>query len=81
MLIDFVNMIIIFFSDVFNWVLNLLPVSPFSSVNNGDVQQFLGNLSWVIPFQQITAELELFVTAAISYYAVMVILRWIKAIG
>lgn len=80
-LINLLNSIISGFGSALSWVLNLLPTSPFQAVSNADVSQFLSGLAWIIPFPQIIAELELWITAVAAYYLIMVVLRWVKAIG
>jgi hypothetical protein len=62
------------------WVIELLPNSPFQAINNSDVSGFLGTLNWFLPMDKIVAELELWLTCVIIYYAYQVILRWVRAI-
>ncbi len=63
------------------WVIELLPDSPFQAVSNADVNEFMGGLNWIIPLDKIVAELELWLTAVVVFYAYQIILRWIRAIG
>lgn len=62
------------------WVIELLPDSPFQAISNSDVSQFMGTLNWFLPLQQIVAELELWLTCVVIFYAYQIILRWAKAI-
>lgn len=62
------------------WVIELLPNSPFQAINNADVEGYLGTLNWFIPIDKIVAELELWLSAVIIYYAYQVILRWVRAV-
>ena len=62
------------------WVLQLLPDSPFRLINNSDVSDYISGLNWVLPLDQIVAELEIWVVCVSVYYAYQVILRWIRAI-
>ena len=63
------------------WIIELLPDSPFQTVSNADVSEFMGALNWIIPLDKIVAELEVWLSAVIIFYAYQIILRWIKAIG
>lgn len=63
------------------WVIELLPDSPFQAISNADVNEFMGGLNWIIPLDKIVAELELWLTAVVIFYAYQIILRWIRAIG
>lgn len=79
--IDIFNWIIKAFGTVLSWLIGLLPNSPFTSVNNSNVSQYLGGLAWVIPFPQIIAMLEAWTAAIVIYYVYSVIMRWIKVIA
>jgi hypothetical protein len=61
--------------------INLLPSSPFQSIDNTDISPFLGYLNWIVPISEMVAILELYVTAIGIYYIYMCILRWIKVIS
>lgn len=80
-LINFINLIIKALGTVLGWVFALLPPSPFSAIDNTPVQSFLSGLSWIIPFSQILAILELWLTAIGLYYIASIVLRWVKAIN
>lgn len=62
------------------WVIELLPNSPFQAINNSDVANFMGTLNWFLPLDKIVAELELWLTCVIVFYAYQLILRWVRAI-
>lgn len=68
-------------ASAFNWVLALLPDSPFQAIDNSAVGQFMGNLNWIIPLNVILAEIEAWLTAVAIYYLYQVVLRWTKAIS
>ncbi len=65
---------------VINSVILLLPDSPFQSVNNNDVSQYMGVLNWLVPIPAILTILEAWLVAVTAYYVLSVALRWIKAI-
>lgn len=62
------------------WVINLLPNSPFQTLNNADVNTFMGTLNWFLPLDKILAELELWLTCVVVFYMYQIILRWVRAI-
>ena len=64
------------------WVLGLLPTSPFQSFINacGDLP-YLGWLNWFIPVGQMVAIGEAWLVAVGLFYLYSIILRWIRAIS
>ena len=67
--------------DTLEWVLDLLPDSPFTAISNVDVSGYMGWLNWLVPITQMVAILQTWVTAIIAYYLYVIILRWIKAVS
>lgn len=63
------------------WIIELLPDSPFQVISNSDVIEYMGAFNWIIPMDQIVAELEIWLPCVIVFYTYQIILRWIKAIG
>jgi len=63
------------------WVIELLPNSPFNAISNADVSGFMGTLNWFLPLDKIVAELELWLTCVVVFYAYQIILRWVRAIN
>lgn len=61
-------------------IINLLPDSPFQSVNNSDVNTFLGGLNWVFPISQMISILESWLVVVTVYYTYQLILRWSRMI-
>ena len=62
-------------------VLNILPTSPFRSLNEVTVHnQVLQMLAWVVPFPQMIALGQAWVVCVMGYYIVMKGLRWAKMI-
>jgi hypothetical protein len=78
--IKILNFIIAGIGGAIGWVVNLLPNSPFTSIDNSSVGEYLSSLSWIIPFSQIIAIGEAWLTVIIAYYIYSVIMRWIKVI-
>lgn len=67
------------FASIAQFMINLLPVSPFKAVQNSSLE-FVQELNWVIPFQVFFTITTYWVTAIGLYYVVMVVLRWVKVI-
>jgi len=66
--------------EALEWVIDLLPDSPFNLIDNSAISDYLGAFNWIVPMDQIIAILQLWVSAILVYYAWVVVLRWIKAI-
>lgn len=78
---DTFNSIIDMFVELIDWVLNLLPKSPFTSVIDAisDIP-YLSTLNWFIPISTFVALGQIWLTAVGIYYLYSILLRWIKAI-
>jgi hypothetical protein len=62
-------------------VLNLLPTSPFYTLNEIILtNEVLSYLAWFVPLGPIVGLLQLWVTAIVGWYAIKKILRWAKII-
>jgi len=77
--------IIDFFAEIGQYIINLLPSSPFQIIDNSFLNDVLGDdwlgwLNWLLPLKQILAILQLWVSAIVVYYIYQAILRWVKAI-
>jgi len=62
------------------FVINLLPDSPFSVLDNSAVAGYIGYLNWIIPIESMVAILQVWTVAIASFYVLQAILRWVKAI-
>lgn len=69
-----------FLADILQWVVDLLPDSPFNKLDTTVIEPYLGYINWVIPMDFILTTFTLWLTAVGIYYCWSVILRWIKAI-
>lgn len=76
--IRFINYLIAGIGEVFSWAIALLPDSPFSVPASPPGSINLGWLSWFIPFPTMIAHVILLVTAIGIYYAIRVVMRWVK---
>ena len=62
-------------------VFNVLPTSPFLSINAVTIDnRILGMLSWLVPFDAIIALLNAWLTAITIFYISKKALRWMKMI-
>lgn len=78
-MIDIFNAIISGMGAILNTLLSVLPDSPFTFVTNIE-SSWLQAINYILPVSEAIAHLELFVTAAIVYYGIRIVLRWIKAV-
>lgn len=70
------------FVSIWNFVLLLLPKSPFVYLDMVPaVQQVLGYVNYFVPISTCLTILEAWLLSIIGWYATMVILRWVKAVG
>lgn len=64
-----------------DWVLQLLPLSPFKDViNELEAIPYLGYLNWFIPVGRILEIGALWLSAVTVFYLYSIVLRWIRAI-
>ena len=79
------------FGEIWNWlcdtlvsllqsIVDLLPDSPFSLLDNTPIKPYLTAINWVIPIEFMINTLTLWLVAIAAYYTWSVLLRWIKAI-
>lgn len=66
-----------------NWVLKLLPHSPFDSIKDflSPIEPYLGYLNWFVPVNWILGVLTVWLTAVATFYLYSIIMRWVKMIG
>jgi hypothetical protein len=69
------------FKNVIIVVIGVLPDSPFRLITNSEIGEYIGYLNWIIPIQQITAILQLWLVAIGIFYIYQAILRWVKAVN
>ena len=63
------------------YAISLLPLSPFkSAINALSDLPYLGWLNWFIPVGWILNTMGVWLTAIATYYAISIMLRWVKAI-
>jgi hypothetical protein len=61
-------------------LLLLLPQSPFTYILSVD-NKFIQNINYILPLPQAVTHLTAMVNAVIIYYAIRIVLKWIKAAG
>lgn len=69
-----------FFYNTLQWVINLLPDSPFKLLDNTPIKDYLGYINYFVPFDFIVTTFSLWLVAIATYYLIQVFLRWVKAI-
>lgn len=69
------------FNQVYTWVINLLPKSPFKAFINavGNIP-YLKYLNWFFPVSECVAVLEAFCAVLAVYYLYQAILRYVNLI-
>lgn len=79
-MIDIINAVIDKLGIVLTAILSLLPSSPFNFVANID-SEWLKAINWIFPVAQVVALLEVYILAVGLYYAIRIVLRWVKVAG
>lgn len=79
-IIDIINGALNGLVTALNFVLQLLPDSPFQSITLGPVAEYIGYVNWFFPIQEILLFLSVWLAAVLIYYAYTVILRVTQAI-
>ena len=78
---DFLDWISEKFSSIYNGILDLLPESPIVWLSsNSKAQMYLSYVNWFVPVYLFISILETWIVAVAMYYAVQVVLRWLKVV-
>lgn len=64
-----------------SWVLNLLPDSPFQTLDTSPIKPYLAAINWIVPVDFAISTMELWLAAVIVYYTYSAILRIVRAIS
>lgn len=67
-------------SNALEWLVSLLPASPFALLDDSPIQPYLRYINWIVPVDFILNTLTAWLLAVAGYYCWSVVLRWIKAI-
>lgn len=67
-------------SNALEWLVSLLPDSPFALLDDSPIQPYLRYINWIVPVDFILNTLTAWLLAVAGYYCWSVVLRWIKAI-
>lgn len=67
-------------TDALEWVVGVLPDSPFQMLANSPIKPYLGYINYFVPVDFIVNALSLWLVAVGGYYLWSIILRWIKAV-
>jgi len=71
------------FLDLIEWVLSILPNSPFlilDTIDTTEFYQYIKWMNWFIPMSAIVQVITLWCSAILIYYVYQIVLRWVKAI-
>lgn len=69
------------FSEIYNSIIDLLPGSPIVYLtSNPTITKYMSFVNWFFPVYLWISMLETWLVAVGIYYAVQVILRWIKVV-
>lgn len=79
-IVSFLNSLIQGLADVLQFILALLPPSPFALIDNTPVQPYLDSLNYFIPISEMIAIGEAWLAAITLFYGYQIVLRWIKAV-
>lgn len=78
---DIVNILVDKLGEFLDWVLNLLPTSPFTRFLDLLVElPYLEYLNWFIPISTFVAIGQAWLVSVGIFYLYSIILRWVKAI-
>ena len=77
---DLLQSVIDGLGDTLGSILDILPDSPFTAIDNSPISEYIGYINWIVPMTEIIAILQVWVVAIATYYLVVIVLRWIKAI-
>ena len=76
---DFFEYVTESFSDLGEMVIEVLPKSPIVWLaQDAEIAKYISYVNWFIPVYSIIGLLEAWLVAVAGWYAVQVILRWIK---
>ena len=76
--IHLINYIISGIAYFINFIINLLPKSPFQFLNSSSISDCLGYFNWLFPIKSMISFLEVWLVAVALYYVYSVIMRWVK---
>lgn len=79
-MVDILNGLIQKAGDALQALILLLPLSPFNYVYSID-NKFIRFINYILPLPQAVAHLTAYINAVVLYYAIRIVLKWIKAAG
>lgn len=79
-LVTFVNFIISSISNFISFLINLLPDSPFTILNNLEFN-YLDSLNWILPLSFCISVLSYWLLAIGLYYLIQIPLRFVKVVS
>jgi len=81
-IVNILNKLIEMLGTIISWLVNILPDSPFQMIMSSDaIQTAISNWNWFFPITEILATVQLWLSAIIIYYVIVVPMRFAKLIG
>jgi hypothetical protein len=78
---DLLSLVTEKFQSLYQSFVDAMPSCPLTWLaTNSDVQKYLGYVNWFIPVYSIVAVYQVWLVCILAYYAIQVVLRWIKVI-
>lgn len=77
---DIINWLKSLLQSSLQWVVDMLPNSPFQVLDNTVIKPYLPYVNWFIPFDFMLSTMETWLAAVAAYYLYSVILRIVKAV-
>lgn len=75
------NFFVNIFNSFGNFLLTVLPTSPFQKFFSDVSIPYLNYVNWFVPFDRFVVILSSWIGCIILYYAWVVVGRWIKVLG
>lgn len=66
-------------NNILNFVLMVLPDSPFTLLDNSPIADIIGYINYFVPIDFMVDTLSAWTAAILIYYCFQIILRWVKA--
>lgn len=79
-IISMLNSVIKGFGVLISFISDLLPTSPFSTIDLSSIEKYIGYLNYCVPVGKIVQILVVWCSCIGLYYLYQIALRWIKVV-